>query len=996
MKITLGVIARNAGRTIGKMLESAAPYVDEIIVGFAGKSTDDTEDAAASFLVDWAARTGADQGEDGLPFQLLNIEWHDDFARARNEVLAKATGDYFLWLDSDDELVNGASLRRWIEGNPQANVFFAAYHYDEDEFGNLSCTLWRERVVRDPATWRWDGAIHEVLLLDEGLSLSMVQIPDVIVRHQPERQKSKGTRNLDILYRELARTEPMPPQRILLYLARENAARGNLHEALLHANRYVSQARFDDEAYQMAYLVAEILRTNKRYDEARKACLKAIEMAPDWPDAYFLLGRLALEEGRFLECIEWTKAGGTKEPPRTSVIIDPRTYSFWPYYFLGLAYRGLGDAEMAIENLKLAASVAPDEKIMSLIAEAQGVLDQQKALNALMAVFETLGRNDEWLKARKLWDVVPKALEMHPEVMRAKLDTYASTQHVEEPQIMIDFYRDNPRWAPMDDEIVLSDVWRQHPRMAFARRSVTCDPPATILDLGSSDGFISLPLAKDGHIVEGYDLDPRCVDLANRRAQDWNLRARYNVGSIEDVEGKYDVAFAFEILEHLVDPRGFLDRLDPHASKVVITTPYLAWENGEVAEWRKVEPKSHLRIYDLLDMEALLTGRGRVFDLYREPYGQTGWIFASYRPRQAYGGTISFVAPHTLEQFGPKKLRAEGLGGSETALIRLAEELFLAGGEPQNSYFPTIYAQISEPGYFSGVRYRQIGEYMPQVRQDAVVAWRYPELADSDVRTDNLILWMHDTDAGDRLTPVRAARFTKIVVLSEWHKAHMLKTYPFLDPSKLVIIGNGVDKERFAPVTGEKVKREPHRVAYTSSPDRGLDLVLEHIWPKVVERVPDAELHFYYGWQAWRALEDSYPHMREFRQKVGNLLLDGKNIVQHGRINQDELAIELQKASVWLYPTYFTETYCISAVEAQVAGAIPITNDLAALAETVRSGIIIKGDVHDQAVLDQYVEAVVQVITTPDLRRQRTRIRANAPAVGWMEVAARWSNEVLA
>jgi glycosyltransferase involved in cell wall biosynthesis len=283
-------------------------------------------------------------------------------------------------------------------------------------------------------------------------------------------------------------------------------------------------------------------------------------------------------------------------------------------------------------------------------------------------------------------------------------------------------------------------------------------------------------------------------------------------------------------------------------------------------------------------------------------------------------------------------------------------------------------------------------------------------VADLPLRAKRLILWMHDTDVGDRLTPVRAAAFDRIVVLSEWHREHMLARYPFLDADKLVIVGNGVDPERFehkvplikADASAHDVwtsptvdRRQPHRVVYTSSPDRGLDVILEHIWPSVVEAVPDAELHVYYGWNNFEALRNARPDLAEFQRRVADLTLATRNVVNHGRVTQKVLATELMKSSVWLYPTYFHETYCISAVEAQLAGVIPVTNARAALAETVRAGVIIpEGDVRTQG--REYADAVIRLLTDAESREQlRAKVLENAPRLPWELVATFWETDVL-
>jgi glycosyltransferase involved in cell wall biosynthesis len=123
-----------------------------------------------------------------------------------------------------------------------------------------------------------------------------------------------------------------------------------------------------------------------------------------------------------------------------------------------------------------------------------------------------------------------------------------------------------------------------------------------------------------------------------------------------------------------------------------------------------------------------------------------------------------------------------------------------------------------------------------------------------------------------------------------------------------------------------------------------------------------------------------------------NLLVNSKGVVQHGRVNQVELAEAFQRSSIWLYPTYFTETYCITAVEAQLGGAIPITNRLAALAETVRAGVIIDGDVNDPEVQAKYIKATIHLLKQPMKERRaiHKKVSQYAPAMSWDDVADRW------
>ena len=91
IKISLCYIVKNCAQDLQRSLESAAKYVDEIIVVDTG-SSDSTVDVAEKF--------GA---------KILHEPWQDDFSTPRNKALAEATGDWIVFLDSDEFFVNGTA-----------------------------------------------------------------------------------------------------------------------------------------------------------------------------------------------------------------------------------------------------------------------------------------------------------------------------------------------------------------------------------------------------------------------------------------------------------------------------------------------------------------------------------------------------------------------------------------------------------------------------------------------------------------------------------------------------------------------------------------------------------------------------------------------------------------------------------------------------------------------------------------------------------------------
>ena len=119
--------------------------------------------------------------------------------------------------------------------------------------------------------------------------------------------------------------------------------------------------------------------------------------------------------------------------------------------------------------------------------------------------------------------------------------------------------------------------------------------------------------------------------------------------------------------------------------------------------------------------------------------------------------------------------------------------------------------------------------------------------------------------------------------------------------------------------------------------------------------------------------------------------------VMHGRTSQASLATELMESKVWFYPTWFQESSCISAMEAQAAGCVPVTTGLAALNETVHHGYLLKPPSTAEAYKETFVKDVVRLLTDDTLRTEYALSgRAEALKIsGWDIVADEWENTFL-
>ena len=126
-ELSVVMIVKDEAACPGRCLASVRDIADEIVAGDTG-STDATPAIAAGF--------GA---------RVIRVPWRDDFAWARNRVLAAASGDWLLHLDADEELDPDAARRI------RAVV-------DADGAGADAIEVTLANYCDDARSWRWVAA----------------------------------------------------------------------------------------------------------------------------------------------------------------------------------------------------------------------------------------------------------------------------------------------------------------------------------------------------------------------------------------------------------------------------------------------------------------------------------------------------------------------------------------------------------------------------------------------------------------------------------------------------------------------------------------------------------------------------------------------------------------------------------------------------------------------------------------------------------------------
>lgn len=142
--------------------------------------------------------------------------------------------------------------------------------------------------------------------------------------------------------------------------------------------------------------------------------------------------------------------------------------------------------------------------------------------------------------------------------------------------------------------------------------------PATVVDLGAGDGGLLSILQAQGITCWGYDLQQTNVDVAvNQRGVD--VRLFDVVKNVDELEPSYDVMVCTEMLEHLIDPHGFVRALSGKALGVLVAS----------SPWHET-PDNHYEFH---------TWAWDV-DGYRAMFENAGFIVSSGYPKIVQGAQI--------------------------------------------------------------------------------------------------------------------------------------------------------------------------------------------------------------------------------------------------------------------------------------------------------------------------------------------------------------------
>jgi len=304
-------------------------------------------------------------------------------------------------------------------------------------------------------------------------------------------------------------------------------------------------------------------------------------------------------------------------------------------------------------------------------------------------------------------------------------------------------------------------------------------------------------------------------------------------------------------------------------------------------------------------------------------------------------------------------LKKRGLGGSESATILMAKELTKLG------FKVTIFnncnkdSKLAREGTYDGVQYfdNSILDYKKDFKFDIVISLRtiipfitpnlYKQFEGYNPQRYSAItanarhkaVWMHDTFAnGDLILEdlLIQGHIDEVFTLSDFHSSYVmncdhgkrrnmevLKHKFFQTRNGIVTYKNDVDIR----------KKDPHLYVFNAAFTKGMSPLVNDIWPKIKEKIPEAKLICIGGFYVFPGQELD-AQGKEWTKMSNDPKNKNLGIEFTGVIKQSEIADILERASFKLFPGAFPETFGISSLEAIAYNTPLITTRFGALEET--------------------------------------------------------------
>lgn len=392
--ITCCVITKNEERHLDRCLSSVSGIATEIIVVDSG-STDNTLVIAQKHSA-----------------TVIEIEWQDDYAYARNVAIENAQQPWILFLDGDESLQHGASLRKNLSKTRSSvgGVVMSRYdHFINPETGKQTTVpVGTVRLFRNERSIRFKYHIHEVVgpsVRDSGFKFTFFKKPVIfhhIDQHSKEFLRKKQTYYLGLLDKGLVDN---PQEAWLIYQKAKTLWFFEQNQEALELFQWLAQLEEERELRIAAHNNAGVLLGQQgEYKSAVEMLEKSLILERRQSQTHYLLGDTHERFGYP------AKAIGHYIKVKTRLhLVDGKSFvpgglflfPYQKYYRLALCYKSTHMTPIAKYYLEKSLQDNPNY-VDALFLKAKWALKSGKKGTAEKLLHKVRNLNPEWVEPQHL------------------------------------------------------------------------------------------------------------------------------------------------------------------------------------------------------------------------------------------------------------------------------------------------------------------------------------------------------------------------------------------------------------------------------------------------------------------------------------------------------------------------------------------------------------------------------------------------------------------
>lgn len=354
------LIVKNEEKHLERCLKSLVNKVDEIVVVDTG-STDKTKEIAREYTE-----------------KVFEYEWKNDFAAARNYSLEKATGDWILVIDADEELVSPreALEKVALQYTDRPVVYLVQINSVNDADGSYTRS-YTTRFFPNAPSIRFHYPIHELVKDSEERAIQS-KTDKIVLYHYGygSKREAKFRRNIEIL-KSLKNDSGKYDEQILFYLIMSYNSIGEYAKALKYyitwEKEYLERSP-EPSAFLSQYL--ETMLQLNRCDEALEHIIPYVLRSWHNPDFCLKLAECFKKEKQYQKAIEYADRALSFDPRRL-MLYDEKDIQLRAHLLLSEVYMNTYEFTRSLDHLKKAYETSPGailcQKIIDLAFELKDI-----------------------------------------------------------------------------------------------------------------------------------------------------------------------------------------------------------------------------------------------------------------------------------------------------------------------------------------------------------------------------------------------------------------------------------------------------------------------------------------------------------------------------------------------------------------------------------------------------------------------------------------------